>query len=587
MRIVHLKKILASTALSVVFIAANVSLVACSGGSKSDSTSSHHGSSDHSTPPTVNPSPPPAPTPLTTVWEKDYYLPRNFYKDRCQFPRAEQHPITNAPFPDQNGTMLDELYYLRSLTHETYLWRSDLTDMDPAKYNKVKSTFSAHYTEMVKYFNELKTKEITASGKPKDNYHYTQLTSERLSYTSNKPLPSYGINWVVVSGYETVDGRRRWKLPRDLRVRYVEPGSPAAEKKVKRGDKVLKVNGVDFLKGESTELNAVFGTSTSKTTSITFEDVDTKQEKTLVLLAKNIRRNPVNKTSILEAGEDKVGYIHYVTFNTTDSDSAVHQAIKTLKAAKVKDLVLDLRYNSGGYLYISSMLAYMVAGASKTKDKDYSGYRFRDGAGNINPVTGYYDPPLKFLSEGYGPPFSIPEATKLESLDLNRVFILTTADTCSASEDVINGLIGIDFEVILIGGTTCGKPYGFYPEDNCGITYSTVQIQTINHKKFGEYADGFVPTNTATTNGAKVKGCQVADDFSKQLGDKNEALLAAALQYRKDGTCPKLPAPPSPPSAIDVIASNNLRAKQSSPISELSIPDEIYREDGRIFLPND
>ena len=64
----------------------------------------------------------------------------------------------------------------------------------------------------------------------------------------------------------------------------------------------------------------------------------------------------------------------------------------------------------------------------------------------------------------------------MPALDLERVFVLTTASTCSASEAIINSLRGINVEVIQIGSTTCGKPYGFYPQDNCGTTYFTIQF---------------------------------------------------------------------------------------------------------------
>ncbi len=91
--------------------------------------------------------------------------------------------------------------------------------------------------------------------------------------------------------------------------------------------------------------------------------------------------------------------------------------------------------------------------------------------------------------------------------------------------------------VYLIGDTTCGKPYGFVPQPNCGTTYYTIQFKGINALGFGEYSDGFIPSST--DNGQdKVKGCKVADDLTRELGDPNEALLAAALQLRATGTCP-------------------------------------------------
>jgi carboxyl-terminal processing protease len=104
--------------------------------------------------------------------------------------------------------------------------------------------------------------------------------------------------------------------------------------------------------------------------------------------------------------------------------------------------------------------------------------------------------------------FSVPSGQPLPTLGLARVTVLTGPDTCSASESVVNGLRGVGVTVNLVGGATCGKPYGFYPQDNCGTTYFAIQFKGVNQAGFGDYGDGFAPT------------CTVADDFDHQLGDK-------------------------------------------------------------------
>ena len=103
-------------------------------------------------------------------------------------------------------------------------------------------------------------------------------------------------------------------------------------------------------------------------------------------------------------------------------------------------------------------------------------------------------------------------------------------NTASASESLINGLRGIDFEVILIGGSTTGKPYGWLPEENCGTTYSTIQFKGVNAKGFGNYSDGFIPS-TQDNGGDQVKGCIVYEDIKHLLGDKNEKMLATAIYH--------------------------------------------------------
>ena len=112
------------------------------------------------------------------------------------------------------------------------------------------------------------------------------------------------------------------------------------------------------------------------------------------------------------------------------------------------------------------------------------------------------------------------------------MYIITGPGTCSASESIINGLRGVGVQVYLIGSTTCGKPYGFYPTDNCGTTYFTIQFRGENDAGFGDYTDGFSPANTTANVGTTVAGCSVADDFSHELGDPAEGRIAAALSLR-------------------------------------------------------
>jgi carboxyl-terminal processing protease len=100
---------------------------------------------------------------------------------------------------------------------------------------------------------------------------------------------------------------------------------------------------------------------------------------------------------------------------------------------------------------------------------------------------------------------------------------------------VINGLLGAGVTVNLIGHNTCGKPYGFYPQDNCGTSYFAIEFEGVNAQNFGDYADGFVPGGGGQ---AGPPGCQVADDFTHDLGDPAEARLQAALQFKASGSCP-------------------------------------------------
>ena len=124
----------------------------------------------------------------------------------------------------------------------------------------------------------------------------------------------------------------------------------------------------------------------------------------------------------------------------------------------------------------------------------------------------------------------------LPTLNLDTVYVLTGPNTCSASEAIINGLRGVNVNVLQIGSTTCGKPYGFYATDNCGTTYFTIQFKGVNAMNYGDYTEGFVPS-PIDDGQANVMGCPVQDDFTKQLGDPAENRLEVALAYRDGQGC--------------------------------------------------
>jgi hypothetical protein len=237
---------------------------------------------------------------------------------------------------------------------------------------------------------------------------------------------------------------------------------------------------------------------------------------------------------------DPFGPIGYILFNEhiATAEQGLIDAIGQLRSDGVTDLVLDIRYNGGGYLDIASEVAYMIAGPAPTDGRTFEEVVFNNKHPATNPVTGEPLTPIPFHKQAQG--FSAPFGQHLPTLNLSRVFVLTGPDTCSASESIINSLAGVDVEVIQIGSTTCGKPYGFYPADNCGTTYFTIQFQGVNAKGFGDYANGFIPGGTGTPANS-LPGCAANDDLDHQLGDPAEGQLASALSYRASGNAACLP----------------------------------------------
>jgi len=464
----------------------------------------------------------------------------------CENPRTF-NDINGNPYNDKAGSTLHENHFLRSWSNETYLWYDEIPDLDPGDYD-----------DPVEYFALLRTDATTPSGNPKDRFHFTYETSEYESLTQAGVSVSYGIDWALVKS----------SPPRELYIRYIEPASPADEPaaNLTRGVKVLAIDGVDVEYGSDVDtLNAgLFPSSIGESHTFTVQNVGSTESRDVTLSAIEVESDPVPIVDVLNAGTDKVGYMFFNTHNYVSEDK-LFDAMTLLKNNNVSDLVLDLRYNGGGLLYIASQLSYMIAGSAATDGKIFDELRFNSKHPNVNPVTGQTLSPTPFYSTTSQNSDKYGSGVQLPTLDLNRVFILTTSSTCSASEAIINGLRGVDIEVVLIGSTTCGKPYGFYPTDNCGTTYFTIQFDGANDKGQGGYSDGFTPMNEPSAAGILQSGCYVADDLSSPLGDVTDPMVAAALDYRTTSACPIVTqAFKRPMSGIKALRNNAVGAQSSN-----------------------
>ena len=426
------------------------------------------------------------------------------------------------------GALADEQTWVRAYMDEAYLWYSEVPVVDAAlaAYN-----VSPAEVALSRYFEALKTPLLTGTGARKDRFSFTLSTAEWNALSQSGVVNGYGFELLVLASTP----------PRSGRIAYVQPGSQAANAGVVRGDRLLAVT-VD---GATIDFANTTSTAELETLNRTlFSPVPGRQagfrlrstaglERDVLLTAAQVTTTPVLLSQVLNSGGSNVGYLVFNDF-ILPGEGQLKTVIQNFQNQAVTDLILDLRYNGGGYVYMASQLAYMIAPPSRTAGKIFERYLFNDKRGTDSRDPGNT---VGFLAVSSGASGSgTTSNSPLPNLGLNRVFVLTTANTCSASESVINGLRGVDLDVIVLGGRTCGKPYGFTARDNCGLSYFPVEFQGVNEKGFGDFADGFAPT------------CAVADDLDEPLGSVSEGLLAGALAYRGGASCAAISVAKSDPS---------------------------------------
>ncbi len=374
--------------------------------------------------------------------------------------------------------------WLAGYMSDWYFWTSLSPHPDPAAYGSVASFYAALlYTG-------------TSADFPADRWSYVQSSESFSRFFGDGATLGYGLS---VAGLELA---RNGALP--LYVRHVEALSPAAAQGVQRGDQVMAVNGrpaADLIAAD--DFAALTPAQAGDTLSLVLRRAGA--DRTVNLTAAVFNLTPVGGAAVqTTAAGRKLGYIT-VKDMVSQALAPFDAAMASFQAAGVQDVVLDLRYNGGGLVSTGATLSSYLAGTRGT-GLNYATLRFNSAhqASNSN---------YRFSNPG-------------AALSLPRVIVLMGRRTCSASEQVINGLRGAGVQVVAIGEASCGKPVGFQPTAYCGQTYSAVNFESVNQRGEGRYFSGFAPT------------CAVAEDFTVPQGGTADPLMAAARTVADTGLCP-------------------------------------------------
>jgi C-terminal processing protease CtpA/Prc len=295
-----------------------------------------------------------------------------------------------------------------------------------------------------------------------------------------------------------------------------------------RGDKITQVNGQTLtLSNYQTVLGQLSENHSIKYERFNEETDEWVDKGTIDLTTAEYAENPNFMHKVIDlGGGKKLGYYVYNFFavgptaNSTVYNDQMDAVFAEFNTAGVTDLVLDLRYNSGGAEGATINLASLIGnGVNSTKT-----FTRRE-----------YNPQFQAaLIRQYGPSITVRnfsnEANNIGSLSNNRVYILTSGRTASASELLINGLKPF-MDVFLIGDLTVGKNVGsisIYEDDDEKNTWGIQPIVTKSYNSLNEsnYSDGFEPNIEDLDNSLVIY----------PLGDENEALLSRAINHITGGS---------------------------------------------------
>lgn len=290
------------------------------------------------------------------------------------------------------------------------------------------------------------------------------------------------------------------------RIAMIYRNSPLYPLQVRRGWIVKSVNGVDIAAllaaGNFQAYNTVMGAQEAGITNIF---VFTKPDGTDIQISSKKAEFQVNSVlhyDTLNLSSGKTGYLAFEAF-IEPSFAELEEAFGFFLQEGVRDMILDLRYNSGGMLDVADSLASYLAG--------------NDNAGSVFVRSVHND---RKTSENRS---DLLRSTSLP-IDVRKLVVLTTRETASASENIINGMVPYT-DVATIGDTTNGKPVGMYAFTDIKkvFVFAPITFQLVNAAGEGDFFDGIIPVQL------------VSDDITRDFGDRQELMLKAAIEYLETG----------------------------------------------------
>lgn len=371
-----------------------------------------------------------------------------------------------------------------------YYWKQDIPHTNDLNY----------FSPPFEFFASVLSEQDGKDGQP-----FSTIDSLDAPATRGVPSTDYGYGFQYTTNHVEDNDTALY-----ARLLYVSPDSPAGEAGLERGDWILEMDGEPITENNYSRLNGGEGIT------LTVGYYDAAQDTILAYAepqtlapARTFYDNPVHYRNVYVSGSKRVGYLVYnhftggLTENGTEYDDDLREAFSYFATEQVNEFVLDLRYNNGGQLSCASLLCAMLA-PSSALGQTLAYLEFNESIGEQEMV---FD---ESLIQGGA------------NLNLSRLYVLTSTETASASEMLINCLKPY-MEVVLVGGTTVGKNVASraFVNEELMLEMRPIVCKLYNADRESEYAEGFTADVSVDENG----------DMARFLpfGNPDELMLYTAL----------------------------------------------------------
>ncbi|MEA2029169.1 MAG: S41 family peptidase [Campylobacterota bacterium] len=380
------------------------------------------------------------------------------------FPSYNEQNSSSITTVSSSNFSLNDKNFLLSLFENEYLWYDSIdTNIDLDAFDEPNSMIDA-----LRY-------------KPLDIWSYAETYEEYEAFATQTSSGNFGFRYNAQT----------------FQILNIVLDSPAHSAGLQRGDIITHINDqnitYELLNEAKENLNV----------ESTFKILRNQEDMTLKI-APSIYNYSVTQYDIFVLKSEKlVGWLRYDQFSSS-SITELENAFNYFKLNKIDELIIDLRYNGGGSLTITSILMDKIAGYNNHNKVQF---------------TLQYNDKLFYQNSHY----------RFEQDDnslstLSRVFLLTTDNSASASEILINSLKPY-MQVYTIGSTTHGKPVGMSGRTNGEYIYWLINFLIVNKHEEGAFFGGIAPT------------CEAQDNFNYPRYDINENMLKEAFYYILYGEC--------------------------------------------------